>query len=282
VPANIVGKLVSTPPDDMYYLTEADKRSMFNILGETSTTPTTTTSTPTPVFTPPEPEPMPPTPAPAAPVVPAPAPQPVAPQTYRVTITDQRGNNLIYDFVTGSSPDILVETAYTKNGQTLTSTGTTWEYRPGQSGGSDFVQMTDSRWWLNCNLSVATLLHNGNVVGHGYCGSPGPLMTPPALQPAMLPPYDADCFVVIGGYTHLNGHCMFSHTAGWEFNSMVDNSGRVVTVNTQTNSGTFTGLKITKTFDGLTHSGACWENPAQQTRICAWRGKRPSTFVATR
>ena len=133
VPANIVGKLVSTPPDDMYYLTEADKRSMFNILGETSTT-TPTPSTPPP-FSPPEPEPIsPPT---------APAPQPHAPQTYRVTITDMRGNNLIYEFAAGSSPDIFVETAYTKNGQTITSTRTTWENCPGQSGGIDFVQMTD-------------------------------------------------------------------------------------------------------------------------------------------
>jgi hypothetical protein len=283
VPANVVGKLVSTPPEDMYYLTEADKRAMFTILGETSTT----TPMPTPVFTPPEPEPMPsaptapetesercfriwsktsggltekqlqdrcdPTPAPAPqPTVSVPAPQPVVPQTYRVTITDQRGNNLIYDFATGSSPDILVETAYTKNGQTFISSGATWEYRPGQSGGRDLVQMSDSRWWLNCNLSVATLVHNGNVVGNGYCGSPGTTFTgnsalpPPAPQPTALAPYDADCFVEIGGYIHLNGHCTFQPYSGVKDFTVIDNDGRKVFLTVDPNGhahGLFKGLQ---------------------------------------
>ena len=160
-----------------------------------------------------------------------------------MTITDMRGNNLIYEFAAGSSPDIFVETAYTKNGQTITSTRTTWENRPGQSGGIDFVQMTDSSWWLNCNLGAATLLHDGNVVGHGYCSfssatfTGNPALTRPAAQPAALAPYDADCLVQVQGFTHLNGHCMFQPFAGIRNFTVTDDDGRIVSVFADETSG---------------------------------------------
>ena len=146
-------------------------------------------------------------------------------------------------------------------------------------------------WWLNCNLGAATLLHDGNVVGHGYCSfssatfTGNPALTRPAAQPAALAPYDADCLVQVQGFTHLNGHCMFQPFAGIRNFTVTDDDGRIVSVFADETSGYVTasgelmGLSVVKKFFGLQQRGACWEND-ENTRVCAWKVGQPRTFVS--
>ena len=118
VPAAVIGKMVATPPGQIYGLTVDDKKAMFATIDESTSGKPAPQASATPYVPQAAPAPA------AAPTAPTPAPTPTVanPRSYRITITDLRDNFLIYDFADGWMNGVFNETGYSKNGKRFKST----------------------------------------------------------------------------------------------------------------------------------------------------------------